>query len=151
MQLDELDDLYREVILDHYRRSRNPQHLADAEVQADGNNPFCGDEVALQVKLNGRGVIQAMGRQGKGCAISQASASMLTEVLQGKTLQEAERLGRAFRRMMQGEPLQAQEREALGPLEALEGVRKFPIRIKCALLAWSILEEGVESYRRRQG
>lgn len=151
MQSDELDDLYREVILDHYRRPRNQQRLEDAQVQAEGNNPFCGDEIALQVKLNGQGAIQDIGFQGRGCSISQASVSMLTEALKGKTLEEAEALSQTFRRMMRGEELDDADLEALGDLEALRGVRKFPVRIKCALLAWTTLEEGMEAYRARRG
>ena len=147
MQFEELDDLYREVILDHYRNPRNHQRLAEAEIQAEGNNPFCGDEVALQVHLNGQGAIQEVGLQGRGCSISQASASMMTEVLKGKTLNDAEALNQAFRRLMRGEGLDDAELEKLGDLEALEGVRQFPVRIKCALLAWATLEEGMEHFQ----
>ena len=145
----ELDDLYREVILDHYRTRRNSQRLSDAQVDAHGNNPFCGDEVFLQLQLNGEGTIQEIGNQGQGCSISQASASMMTDALKGRTLEEAEALRELFRRMLSGEQLSEAEVEALGELEALHGVRQFPVRIKCALLGWSVLEDGVKEYLER--
>ena len=144
----ELDELYREVILDHYRNPRNPDLVADAQIKAEGFNPFCGDQVSLQIKLNGNGIIESVGLQGGGCSISQASASMLTELLKGKTLDEAEAASASFRRLMHGDPVDRADLEALGNLEALAGVRKFPIRIKCALLSWAALEEGIEKYRR---
>ena len=147
MQSDELDDFYREVIMDHYRKPRNQQSVADAQIQAEGMNPFCGDEVTLQIKLNGYNIIQDIGFQGRGCSISQASASMLTEALKGKTLGEAKAMNRDFRRMMHGEPLDETDLEALGSLGAFQGVRNFPIRIKCAILAWTTLEEGIEEYQ----
>ncbi|MEE8442745.1 MAG: SUF system NifU family Fe-S cluster assembly protein [Dehalococcoidia bacterium] len=151
MQSDELDDLYREVILDHYRKPRNRQLVENAEIQSEGNNPFCGDDVALQLKLNGSGTIQDIGFQGRGCSISQASVSMLTEAIKGKTLEEAEALNKTFRRLMRGEELDDADMEALGDLSALQGVCKFPVRIKCALLAWTTLEEGVEKHLEREG
>ena len=145
----ELDGLYREIILDHYRNPRNPEPLQDAQITGEGFNPFCGDQVTLGIKLNSNGKIEATSLQGRGCSISLASASMLTEVLKGKTLKEAEATNEAFRRLMHGEPLQEADLEALGELEALKGVRKFPIRIKCALLAWTTMEEGLEEFRRQ--
>lgn len=147
MQPNELDDLYSEVILDHTRARRNNQLLPDAQVNAHGNNPFCGDEVSLQLQLDGGGTIQDVGNQGQGCSISQASASMMSDALKGKTLEEAESLRELFRRMIFGEKLSDAEAEALGELEALQGVRQFPVRIKCALLGWSVLEDGVKEYR----
>ncbi len=146
MQPDELDELYGEVILDHYRSPRNARAVEHAHVQARGFNPFCGDEVNLQLSLDGIGAIEDVGCLGSGCSISQASASMLTEALKGKTLGEAESLRTVFRRVMQGEALTPEEREAMGELEALIGVRKFPVRIKCALLAWAALEDGIKQY-----
>ena len=144
----DLDELYREVILDHYRNPRNPDPVADAQIRAEGFNPFCGDQVSLQIKLSGSGIIESVGLQGGGCSISLASASMLTELLKGKTLDEAQAASDTFRRLMHGEPVDKADLEALGDLEVLEGVRKFPIRIKCALLCWAALEEGMEEYRR---
>ena len=147
MLSNELDDLYKEVILDHYRSPRNAKRLNDAEVKAHGLNPFCGDEVDMQIHLDADGVIRQVGCQGRGCSISQAAASMLTEELKGKTLEEAEAIRRLFRRMMQGETLTGEETEALGSLEILNGVRRFPVRIKCALLAFSTLEDGIMEYK----
>ena len=145
----ELDELYRQVILDHYRNPRNPDLVADAQIKAEGFNPFCGDQVSLQIKLSGDGTVEEVGLQGKGCSISLASASILTELLKGKTLDEAKVASDTFRRLMHGEPVDKADLEAIGDLEALEGVRKFPIRIKCALLAWAALEEGMEEYQRQ--
>ena len=147
MQPNELDDLYREVILDHYRTRRNSQRLSDAQVESHGNNPFCGDEIFLQLQLNDDGTIQETGNQGQGCSISQASSSLMSDALKGRTLEEAEALRELFRRMLAGKKLSAAEIETLGELEALQGVRQFPVRIKCALLAWSVLEDGVKEYR----
>ena len=143
----ELDDLYHEVILDHYRTRRNSERLSDAQLDAHGNNPFCGDEVFLQLRLGSDGTIQEIGNQGQGCSISQASASMMSDALKGRTLEEAEALRELFRRMLSGDKLSDAEVEALGDLEALQGVRQFPVRIKCALLGWSVLEDGVKEYR----
>ena len=149
MQPNELDDLYREVILDHYRTRRNSQRLSDAQVEAHGNNPFCGDEVFLQLRLNSDSTIQEVGNQGQGCSISQASSSLMSNALKGRTLEEAGALRELFRRMLAGEQLSDAEIEMLGELEALQGVRQFPVRIKCALLAWSVLEDGVKEYQGR--
>ena len=136
------------MILDHYRSSRNRQKLEGPDIEFDGYNPFCGDQVVLQVKLaNGR--VEAASFQGDGCSISQASASMMTGLLKGKTLEEAQALADMFRKMMHGQPPTEEELSEMGDLEALQGVRKFPIRIKCALLAWATLEDGIEQYNKR--
>ena len=140
----ELDELYRELILDHYRRPRNTDPLPNAQLKAEGFNPFCGDQVNLQILVNSSGTIEAVGQQGKGCSISQASASMLTEILKGKSVEEAQATSDTFRRLMRGEEVDESELEALGDIEALLGVRKFPIRIKCALLPWTTMEEAIE-------
>ena len=145
----ELDELYREVILDHYRNPKNRHNLEAPDFQCEGFNPFCGDEVTIQVKLDGNGRVDAASHQGQGCSISQASASMLTDLMKGKTLEETQALSRTFREMMRGAHLSDEEMESLRDLEALQGVRKFPIRIKCALLAWAALEDGLEEYRTR--
>ncbi|MBI4311215.1 MAG: SUF system NifU family Fe-S cluster assembly protein [Chloroflexi bacterium] len=145
--LPDLDELYKEVILDHYRNPRNSKRLEDPQVKAHGFNPFCGDEVDLQLRLNGDGAVHEVGFQGRGCSISQASASMLTEELKGKTLEQAEAVRQLFRRMMMGEKLTSDEMESLSSLTVLSGVRQFPVRIKCALLAFSALEDGIKEYR----
>ena len=152
MVFDQLDDLYSEAILDHRRNPRNPHKLQDVDIAADGVNPFCGDEIHLQLTLDERGRVACVGLQGVGCSINQATGSMLTEVVEGKTLEEIEAVSRTFMNMMDGAALPISESDRLGDLEALAGVRQFPVRIKCALLAWSTLEEGIEDYRsRRQG
>ena len=144
--LDELDDLYQEVILDHYRSPKNRSKVSDPDISSEGFNPFCGDQVVLELTLNGDGSINQAGFQGQGCSISQASTSMLTELVKGKSLKEARDLSELFRSMMQGKELSEEDLEQIKDLEALQGVRKFPIRIKCALLAWAALEDGIEEY-----
>ena len=139
----EIDELYRELILDHYRRPRNTQFIPEAQHNAEGFNPFCGDQVSLQIMVDPNGVIQGIGQQGNGCSISQASASMLTEVLKGKSLEQAKSTNNCFRRLLEGESIGESELDSLGMLEALAGVRKFPVRIKCALLAWTTMEDAL--------
>lgn len=133
------DDLYRELILDHYRRPRNHGPLAAPTQQAEGVNPVCGDEIHLDLDV-GNGVIRDLGFWGQGCSISQSSASMLTERLKGRPLEEAEAVAGKVRLMLvEG----AQADPSLGDLEALEGVAKLPVRVKCALLAWNVLLEAL--------
>lgn len=142
-----LDDLYREVILDHYAHPRNKGKLEDADISVEGANPLCGDELSIFVKLDG-GKIADVRFVGRGCSISQASASMMTEQIKGKTLDEAMQLVGRFKAMMHGEPVGEDE---LGDLMALQGVRKFPVRIKCATLSWIALEQGVEEFAANRG
>ncbi len=149
MELEALDELYRDIILDHYRNPRHPKPLQNPDISAEGNNPFCGDEISVQLKLSD-GHISDVSFHGRGCSISQASGSMMASILEGKTLKEAQRLIALFRNMMKGKEPTAEEKEMLGELEALSGVREFPIRIKCALLGWSVLEDGVQSYKERK-
>ena len=144
---DEIDELYRGVILEHYRRSRNRSRVPDPDIEYDEYNPVCGDRVVLQLKLDD-GLIWEVGFHGEGCAISQASASMMTDSLKGKTLEEAWELSEAFRGIMDRDASANSGKNAgLGDLEALQAVRRFPVRIKCALLSWTALEEGIDSYR----
>lgn len=146
MSLEQLDELYREVILDHFRSPRHHEVVEPADVKTSGLNPLCGDELQMQLRLNG-GRILAIGVQSKGCSISQASGSMLAERLQGKTLEEAERLVHVIKQMMHGAP--SSPEDDLGDLESLAGVRKFPVRIKCALLGWTTLEEGLKQLKEK--
>ncbi len=143
---DEIDQLYREAILDHYRNSRNKVRIEAPDIEFDEYNPICGDRVVLQLKLKD-GFIAKGCFQGEGCSISQASASMMTGLLAGKTLEEAEELADGFRELMYGKSPPEGHLEVLGELEALQAVRRFPVRIKCALLAWTALEEGIGAYR----
>jgi nitrogen fixation NifU-like protein len=137
-----LQELYQEIILDHYAHPRNRGRLEGADVVVEGVNPSCGDEISLFARVRG-GVVEEVRFEGKGCSISQASASMMTEVVRGKSLAAVRALFERFRRMMHGEP---PDEEALGELVALQGVRRFPVRVKCATLAWVALERGLSEY-----
>ena len=139
----ELDELYREIILDHYRNPRNRGSLEGPSLSGEGDNPLCGDEVKLDVAIQG-GQIAAVRFLGRGCSISQASASMLTQAIMGLSLEEAEPLFESFKGMMYGSD--QVDPESLGDLEALQGVRKFPVRVKCATLAWNVLQEALEQH-----
>lgn len=147
VEFNELDELYQDIILDHYRNPRNRRRLESPDIAAHGLNPFCGDEVYLDLKLND-GHIAEVGFSGQGCSISQASVSIMTGLLKGKTLDEARELHQRFKRLMRGEELPEEEQEELGSLEALEGVRRYPIRIKCAMLGWATLDDGIEEYEK---
>ena len=141
--VEQLDELYREVILEHFKHPSHSGELPDAQVKAEGANPLCGDEVTFYLKLaNGR--IVAARFHGKGCAISQAASSMLTQQLEGKTVGDVTRLIEAMKGLMQGQEPDPQV--DLGDLEALSGVRKFPVRIKCAALSWNVVEQGLKAY-----
>jgi nitrogen fixation NifU-like protein len=135
-----LDDLYREVILDHYSHPRNRGVLNPADVVREGANPLCGDELKLSLVVRD-GIVRDIRFEGKGCSISQASASMMTECVKGQPVAEAQRLIAAFKAMMRGEAPGAGD---LGDLEALQGVRKFPVRVKCATLGWVTLEDALD-------
>jgi nitrogen fixation NifU-like protein len=143
-----LEDLYREVILDHYRSPRNKGHLDSPDAVAQGVNPLCGDEITIELGFEGDRVSQ-VAVDGQGCSISQSSASMMTEAVKGKTRAEIETLTRRFRDMMSldGEIDIGLDPErpgaVLGDLEALQGVRKYPVRIKCASLGWNVLLEAL--------
>ena len=143
-----LDDLYREVILDHYRNPRRRGSLEHPDAHADGQNPLCGDEISLDLALDGDRITDVR-LQGRGCSISQASASMMAEAISGRTIAEVEALIHRFKAMMEiepGDPGIDTDRPgaALGDLEALQGVRRFPVRIKCADLPWATLAEALE-------
>jgi len=134
----DLADLYQQIIIEHNRSPRNHKALPDATGTAEGNNPLCGDRITLYVRVAG-GVIADVGFEGKGCAISQASASLMTGAVKGKTVAEAEQLFRAFHAMVMSDPTRTPETGALGKLAAFAGVRQFPARVKCANLAWHTL------------
>jgi nitrogen fixation NifU-like protein len=138
-----LEDLYQELILDHYRNRRGEGHLDDPTVEVDQNNPLCGDVVHLELKIED-GRISEVGHTGEGCSISRASASMLAETLPGSTIKEAFDRVERFRQMMHGEAI---EDEDLGDAIALSGVAKFPARIKCALLSWTATNEALLTYQ----
>ena len=139
------DELYREIILDHYHKPRNRGSLKQPSLHAEADNVFCGDEVKLEVAIQGDH-IAGVRFLGRGCSISQASASMLTQAIMGLSLDQAEALFESFKGMMYGSD--QVDPESLGDLEALQGVRKFPVRVKCATLAWNVLQEALEQYRK---
>ncbi len=140
-----LDELYREVILDHYRTPHGAAAVDDPDVKVEGHNPLCGDELVMHLDI-ADGRIRGMHIEPRGCSISVASASMLAQQLEGATLEDALELKKTFQSVMKG----AEWPEGFDPgdLEALEGVKKFPVRIKCALLAWMTLEQALAEYDR---
>jgi nitrogen fixation protein NifU and related proteins len=138
----ELEELYQEVILDHSRRPRNFGDLPNAAVRVHGDNPACGDEIHLGVKFGTDGGLQDIKFTGHGCAISQASASLMTAKLKGKSRAEAIEMFRAFHDLVTDETAEAPK--MLGDLRLLQGVRKFPQRVKCAMLAWRAVEQALQ-------
>jgi nitrogen fixation NifU-like protein len=136
-----LTALYQDIILDHYRRPRNKGTLEDATVSVPMRNPLCGDEITLELRMNGD-EISDLRFTGRGCSISQASTSMMTEMVKGKKTDEIERIGERFRAMVMGDADAAND-VALTKARALAGVARFPARVKCALLAWNALEQGL--------
>ena len=136
----ELQDLYQEVILDHNRRPRNFRVIEDGS-SAEGFNPLCGDRITVYLKVE-NGTIKDVSFQGAGCAISKASASLMTESVKGKSIEEATALFERFQRMITGS---ADPTESLGKLTVLAGVRQFPVRVKCATLAWHTLRSAVDA------
>jgi nitrogen fixation protein NifU and related proteins len=135
-----LEELYQEIILDHYRRPRNKGKTVPADIAVKEFNPLCGDEIEVTARLVD-GKIAEIKFDGHGCSISQASASIMTQKLTGKTVAEARALIESFQNMMRGEiPFGGRE---LGDLKALEGVLKFPVRVKCATLAWHTAQQGL--------
>ena len=136
--MSDLVDLYQEMVLDHNNRPRNFHKLDDASNTADGYNPLCGDQISVYLKVED-GVIADVGFQGVGCAISKSSASMMTQSVKGKTIQEAEALFEEFHAMVTRDPGTEYKASGLGELEVLSGVCAFPNRIKCASLAWHTL------------
>lgn len=138
---DDLQDLYQEVILDHNRRPRNFRALEGGR-KAEGFNPLCGDRIMVYLNID-NDVIADVSFQGTGCAISKASASLMTDIVKGKTVEEAKEIFDRFQKMLTG-PLNAPV-ENLGKLTVLAGVRQFPVRVKCASLAWHTLKSAVEA------
>jgi len=140
----ELDDLYRDVVLDHYRSPRGREPLSAPDVEHEGFNPICGDQVHLALEMDD-GRIRNVQVRCRGCAISVASGSMLAEILPGRTSEEIERLNELFRKILHGEAVPGDM--DLGDLEALRGVARFPVRVKCALLPWMTLKEALCAWR----
>ena len=149
MELNKLDDLYREAILDHRRNPRNHERLTAPDIVGDAINPFCGDEIHLQLNLDDEHRVSSVGLQGEGCSINLAAGSMLSEAIQGKALDEVDALIGTFRRMMRGDAEAETLLRGEGDLANLAGVRDYPVRIKCALLPVSALTQGLGSYKSR--
>jgi len=142
--MSELRELYQEVILDHNKSPRNYRTMDDATRHVEGYNPLCGDHYTIYVKLDGD-KISDVSFQGAGCAISKASASVMSSLVKGHTIAEAEELFQDFHRLVKGEIEGAEEIERLGKLAAFAGVSEFPARVKCASLAWHTLHAAVKS------
>jgi len=140
------EDIQHKLIVEHYRNPRNSHSLTNPDIQTTEVNPFCGDETTIQVRINGD-ILEEIGIQAVGCSICQASLSMLSEAVQNLTLTSAASLSSTFQRMMLGENLNSKEILLLGDLASLAVVRKYPIRIKCALLAWVALDLGLSDYQ----
>jgi nitrogen fixation NifU-like protein len=138
----EIAALYQELILDHYRKPRNKGKLENADATIEMRNPLCGDEVDVQFIFNGDSIGDVK-FSGRGCAISQASASMMTQIVKGKSTAEIDAIRHRFRELIMGD-MSAANDKSLGSLRALSGVSRFPARVKCALLAWNALETALE-------
>ncbi|WP_445478247.1 Fe-S cluster assembly sulfur transfer protein SufU [Lysinibacillus irui] len=141
MSFNNLDQLYRSVIMDHYKNPRNKGSLEEDAVTIDMNNPTCGDRIHLTLKVTD-GVVEDAKFDGEGCSISMSSASMMTQLIKGKKVEEAIELSDVFSKMMMGE--EYSDKYDLEDVEALQGVSQFPARIKCATLAWKAMEKGVK-------
>jgi nitrogen fixation NifU-like protein len=145
---EKLDEMYRDIIMDHYRYPRGKKRLDHADLENMGKNPACGDEIELSLKMDGDKVADiAIGCQ--GCAISIASGSMLSEIVKGRSVEEVKKIAAVVKALIKGEPLPKDHGLDLGDIEALQGVKNFPVRIKCALLAWTTLTDSLETYENK--
>ena len=142
--MSDLDDLYQEVILDHNKRPRNFRTIESPTHRAEGYNPLCGDRITLDLSLDDRNRIADIAFEGKGCAISQASASLMTDMLIGRTVNEAEKLMSGFLHLVKGEESNDLPPEDRERLEVMAGVSAFPMRVKCATLAWHTMKSALE-------
>jgi len=143
--MSDFSDLYQDLILDHQKNPRNFGELSGANHHADGFNPLCGDKIALDLKVNGEGVIEDVKFKGSGCAISKASASMMTVALKGKKAEEAEKMFHQFHDMVMGK--EGAKTAELGKLKVFAGVRDYPARVKCASLAWHTMEAALHDQK----
>ncbi len=135
------EEMYQAVIIEHARSPRNYKVLAAPSHHCDGRNPLCGDEVSLDLSIDAEGRITDVGFQGQGCAISKASASMMTAAIKGRTVTEARELFERFHALLTGEPV---DEAALGKLVAFKGVAAYPIRVKCATMAWHVMMDALQ-------
>lgn len=141
MSFDNLDTLYRQVIMDHYKNPRNRGALDDESITINMNNPTCGDRIELHLQIE-EGKVKDAKFDGEGCSISMSSASMMTQAIKGKDVDDALKMSHIFSQMMLGEEVEEVDFD-LGDIEALQGVSKFPARIKCATLAWKAMEKAI--------
>ncbi|WNS81597.1 SUF system NifU family Fe-S cluster assembly protein [Domibacillus sp. DTU_2020_1001157_1_SI_ALB_TIR_016] len=144
MSFNNLDQLYRQVIMDHYKNPRNKGAIEDGSVTVDMNNPTCGDRIHLTMNVE-NGVVTDAKFDGEGCSISMASASMMTQAIKGKNIEDAIKLSKVFSDMMLGNDYP--DDVDLDDIEALQGVAKFPARIKCATLSWKAMEKGLQDQK----
>ncbi|MEH7883578.1 SUF system NifU family Fe-S cluster assembly protein [Bacillus sp. JJ1609] len=142
MSFNNLDNLYRQVIMDHYKNPRNKGVLDEGSLTVNMNNPTCGDRIQLTMKVED-GKVTDSKFEGEGCSISMSSASMMTQAIKGRSVEEALKLSKIFSDIMQGNEYDEDDLD-LGDIEALQGVAKFPARIKCATLAWKAMEKGLK-------
>jgi nitrogen fixation NifU-like protein len=142
-----LNDLYRDILLDHYKYPRGNRSVESPDVENEGQNPLCGDSLKIQARIeNGR--IEDIGIKCSGCAICAASSSMLADIVKGKSITTIRELTKIVKSLIKGDEKHGSNGFELGDLEALEGVRKFPVRIKCALLSWTTLSDGLDAWEK---
>ena len=146
MERDKLNELYHETLLDHCRHPRNNTELDKPDIYGEAINPFCGDEVRIQLQLSANDKVKTIGLQSEGCSINIASGSMLTESIKNRPLVEIFAISQLFRASLGVDPISNSDNNRLGPLLSLQGVKEFPVRIKCALLPWKGLEDAIENY-----
>lgn len=145
-ELADFDDMYQEIILDHYKNPRRNLKLSGDFLETKSHNPFCGDEIELQLNIDKNDNIFDLSVTGRGCAISQSSGSLMGEVIYGKSITEAKKINEIIRSLLKNEDVEETDLDSLGDAFALEGVKKFPVRIKCALLSWSALIELINQH-----
>jgi len=139
---EKLDDMYRDIIMEHYRFPHGQEKILNPDIRNDGRNPVCGDEIEIRVKMN-KDIIETVSVDCAGCAISTASGSMLAEICKGKTIAEVKEIARAVRALLKGEEYDSNI--DIGDIEALQGVTKYPVRVKCALLSWTTLIDAIDA------
>jgi len=144
--LSDFDDMYQEVIIDHYKNPRNSKKLSGNYDETKAHNPFCGDEIELQLIISDGGIIEQISVTGRGCAISQSSGSLMSDSVYGKSIEEARNINLNIRSMLKDEEVSDEDLDALGDSYAIEGVKKFPVRIKCALLSWAALKDLIDKH-----
>ncbi len=142
-----LDDMYREIIMDHYRSPRGKKPIEQADISSGGHNPSCGDEITVEAEVQD-GTLKDIHVACHGCAISVASGSMLAEIVKGKSFEEIEQIAEVVKKLLKGEITELPEE--YGDIDALAGVRRFPVRVKCALLSWVTLIEGIRKYHKAE-